>query len=124
MEVKFYRCAKCGKIIWVIQKSGCPTFCCGEAMQELIPGTVDASREKHVPVYTVENGIVKAAVGSVPHPMLDVHFIEWIAVRTKEGVQFKSLAPGMEPKAEFALTPGDEVIEVFEYCNLHGLWKA
>ena len=124
MEMKFYRCAHCGQIVAIVKKTGVPIMCCGEAMQEIIPGTTDAAVEKHVPVYTVENGKVTVTVGSVEHPMLDEHYIEWIALETKMGNQRKSLSPGDAPKACFSICEGDEVVAVYEYCNLHGLWKG
>ena len=122
--MKFYICETCGNIITHVNASGVPVFCCGKPMKELIPGTTDAAVEKHVPVYTVEGNTVTVQVGSVEHPMLDVHFIQWVAVESKEGVQIKYLQPGQAPKAVFALSEGDELVAVYEYCNLHGLWKA
>ena len=80
--------------------------------------------EKHVPVYSVDGNLVSVKVGSVEHPMLDVHSIQWIAVESKQGVQIKYLQPGQAPEAVFALAEGDELVAVYEYCNLHGLWKA
>lgn len=124
MEMRFYRCEHCGQIIAVVKKTGVPVMCCGEAMKELIPGTTDAAVEKHVPVYEVKDNIVYVNVGSVGHPMLEEHFIEWIAIQTKNGNQRVALKPGDAPKAEFALKAGDEVEAVYAYCNLHGLWKA
>lgn len=99
-------------------------MCCGEAMKEIVPGTVDAAVEKHVPVYEVEGNVVKVKIGSVEHPMLDEHYIEWIALETKMGNQRKALKPGEAPEACFAMCDGDEVVAVYEYCNLHGLWKS
>lgn len=122
-ELKFYRCAKCGNIIAFAKASGVPVVCCGEKMQELVPNTTDASVEKHVPVVAVEGAKAVVTIGSVPHPMTEAHYIEWIAVRTKNGNQRKALTPSDEPKAEFPLLPGDEVLETVAYCNLHGLWK-
>ena len=124
MEMKFYRCAHCGKIIAVVKKTGVPVVCCGEPMKELIPGTTDASLEKHVPVFTVSDNVVTVCVGSAAHPMLPEHYIEWVAIETKLGNQRKKLQPGMEPKVCFSLCQGDEVQAVYAYCNLHGLWKA
>ena len=124
MELKFYRCKHCGQIIAIVKKTGVPVVCCGEPMQELVAGVSDGAYEKHVPVFTVDGGKVSVAVGSVAHPMLEAHYIEWIALETKKGCQIKYLKPGEEPKTEFVLTEGDAVVAVYEYCNLHGLWKA
>lgn len=124
MEMKFYRCAHCGQIIAIVKKTGVPVICCGEPMTEIVPGTVDASLEKHVPVYEVKDGKVTVTIGSVEHPMQEEHYIEWIALETKFGNQRKALKPGDQPKACFSICDGDEVVAVYEYCNLHGLWKA
>ena len=124
MAMRFYKCAHCGQIIAFAKNVGVPVICCGEPMQEIIPGTTDAAVEKHVPVYEVKDGIVNVTVGTVEHPMLDVHYIEWIALETNKGNQRKALKPGEAPKAQFALLPGEEVVAVYAYCNLHGLWKA
>ncbi|MGN0590277.1 desulfoferrodoxin family protein [Ruminococcus sp.] len=124
MEQKFYICPHCGKIIAVVKETGVPVMCCGQKMTELIPGTTDAAREKHVPVYSVENGMVTVQVGSVEHPMLPEHFIEWVSLQTKQGNQRKLLKPGDKPEVCFAICDGDAVEAVYAYCNLHGLWKA
>ena len=122
--MKFYKCSHCGKIIAVVKETGVPVVCCGEKMQEIVAASVDAAKEKHVPVYTVENGIVTVNVGSVAHPMTSEHLIEWVAISTNFGNQRKSLKAGDLPQAKFALLDGEKVEEVFAYCNLHGLWKA
>ena len=124
MNQKFYRCNHCGNIVAFVKESGVPVVCCGEKMAEIIPGTVDASREKHVPVYSVEGNIVRVNVGAAEHPMLPEHFIEWVSIQTKQGNQRKELHPGEKPEVCFALCDGDEVEAVYAYCNLHGLWKA
>ena len=124
MEMKFYRCAHCGKIIAVVKESGVPVMCCGQKMQEIVPGTTDAAVEKHVPVYEVKDNVVTVCVGSVAHPMTEEHFIEWVSLQTKGGNQRKALKPGDEPKVCFAICEGDEVEAVYAYCNLHSLWKA
>ncbi len=106
MEMKFYRCEHCGNIIAMVEDKGVPVFCCGQKMTEIVPGTVDASREKHVPVYTVENNKVQVTVGAAEHPMIPEHYIGWIALETTAGNQRKRLEPGQTPKAEFALLEG------------------
>jgi len=122
MKISFYECKKCGKVVAMLKGSPCDTMCCGEAMTELTANTTDAAVEKHVPVVTVNGNTVEVNVGSVTHPMEEKHFIEWIALETKNGNQLKYLKPGDAPKAVFALTDGDEVVRAYAYCNLHGLW--
>lgn len=124
MEQKFFKCEHCGNIIAMVKNTGVPVVCCGEKMKEIIPGTVDASLEKHVPVYEIKDNIVYVTVGAVLHPMEEKHFIEWISLQTSAGNQRKVLTPGAEPKAQFALCEGETVEAVYAYCNLHGLWKA
>lgn len=124
MELKFFRCNHCGNIIVKIKDRSVPVVCCGENMQELVPGTTDAAVEKHLPVYEVNGSSVSVTVGSVLHPMLPEHSINWICLQTNKGFQLKYLNPGEEPKAVFALADGEKVEAVYEYCNLHGLWKA
>lgn len=124
MKQRFFKCEHCGNIIAFVKDNGVPVVCCGETMQEVIPGVIDASVEKHVPVYTVKNGIVNVDVGSISHPMTEEHHIEWISLQTKYGNQRKELCPTGEPHADFAICEGDTVEAVFAYCNLHGLWEA
>lgn len=122
--MKFLKCNHCGNIVAVIEEKGGTITCCGDKMQELVANTTDAATEKHVPVIDVDGQNVKVKVGSVEHPMLPEHFIGWIVLETKQGSQRKVLNPGEKPVAEFVLSEGDEVIAAYEYCNLHGLWKA
>ena len=122
--MKFYKCEICGKIVAMVKETPVDTMCCGQAMRELVPGTTDGASEKHVPVYTLEGNTVKVKVGSVEHPMTDAHHIEWIAIETENGNQRKELKPGDKPEATFALVPRDKVKSVYEYCNIHGLWKT
>lgn len=124
MEQRFFICKHCGNIVAMVKSSGVPIMCCGEKMSEIVPGTMDASKEKHVPVYTIEGNTVNVAVGSVLHPMQPEHYIEWVSLQTRSGNQRKQLEPKDEPKVSFAITDGDEVVAVYAYCNLHGLWKA
>ena len=122
--MKFFKCKHCGKIIAVVNDRPVPTICCGEPMSELVPNTEDGAHEKHIPVYEVEGNVVHVKVGEVTHPMLEGHYIEWIAIQTNLGNQRKVLKPGEEPKADFALLPGEEVVCVMEHCNLHGLYAT
>ncbi len=124
MEMKFYRCKRCGQMVAIVKKKGCPIMCCGEPMEEIKAGESDGAAEKHVPVYEVRDNKVYVTVGSVEHPMSEEHYIEWIALQTKGGNQRKALKPGDAPKAVFALLEDDEVEAVYAYCNLHSLFKA
>ena len=121
--MRFFFFFLCKKIVGMIQYSACPTKCCGESMVEMVPNTTDAAVEKHVPAVTVEGNIVTVVVGEAAHPMIEEHYIQWIALETKQGAQRKPLCPGQEPKAVFALADGDEAVAAYAYCNLHGLWK-
>lgn len=123
MEQKFYICKHCGNIIAIVKDSGVKVVCCGEKMEELIPGTVEASVEKHLPVISVKDNLVTVTVGSIEHPMAEEHYIEWISLQTKYGNQRHILNPGDKPVAYFAICDGDEVECAYAYCNLHGLWK-
>lgn len=120
--MKFYICKHCGNIIAYAEQSGVPVACCGEAMSELEPNTTDAVVEKHVPVVTKSGDAVVVTVGSAEHPMTDEHLIKWVALQTKQGNQRKTLQAGAKPSVCFALCEGDEVVAVYAYCNLHGLW--
>ena len=91
MEQKFYICKHCGKIVALVKESGVPIICCGEAMQEIIPGTTEASLEKHIPVYTVEGNKVYVTVGAVEHPMIPEHYIEWVSLQTNSQGMFRSV---------------------------------
>jgi superoxide reductase len=120
---KFFICKHCGNLVGMVLNKGVPLVCCGEEMTELVANTVDASTEKHVPVVKVEGNTLTVTIGSVPHPMEQAHYIQFIYLETKKGGQRKSLNPGDEPKAVFAVID-DEPVAVYEYCNLHGLWKT
>lgn len=119
--VDFYRCERCGNIVALIKKGGGTLTCCGQAMTKLEANSTDAAKEKHVPVVTRENGKLHVVVGSIPHPMLPEHHIEWIALVVDDKVELKYLKPGEAPKAEFAEVKAGTV---YAYCNLHGLWKT
>ncbi len=121
--MKFYVCNHCGNIIRYDKDAGVPVMCCGEKMEELVPGTTDAAQEKHVPAIEVNGDVVTVFVGEVEHPMEPEHYIEWIILETKDMEYKKKLSPGEKPVAAFILNDGDEVVAAYEYCNLHRLWK-
>ena len=122
--MKFYICEHCGNLVSMVQDAGVKMVCCGEKMKELVPNTVEAAVEKHIPVITVNNDLVSVNVGSIEHPMTQEHSIKWICLVSEQGFQLKKLQPADPPEASFALTQGDKPTEVYAYCNLHGLWKA
>ena len=121
-NVKFYICEHCGNVIEKVEDHGVPVMCCGKKMQELVPGVVEASHEKHIPVAVVEGDRVKVSVGSIAHPMAEEHSILWVALESDKGLYRKHLEVGAAPEAVFALAD-EKPIAVYAYCNLHGLWK-
>ena len=123
MSTKFYICSHCGNIIEKVKDVGVPVVCCGEKMKELVPNTVEASGEKHVPVATLEGDKLIVNVGSIDHPMEEKHYIEWVHVDLENGSLRKALKPGSNPNVVFDLG-GEKAVAVFAYCNLHGLWKT
>ena len=122
-NTKFYVCPHCGNLVEMIHDAGVKPFCCGQKMDELVPNTVEASGEKHIPSVTVGEGFVEVNVGSVDHPMVDVHWIEWVQLVTDKGSSRRFLKPGDAPHVRFPLED-EKPLEVYAYCNLHGLWKT
>ena len=120
MATKFFKCNHCGNVIVKVVDAGVPVMCCGEKMVELVPNTVDASGEKHLPVVTVlDNNSIKVEVGSVHHPMLPEHHISFVYVETENG----GIQVNLKDKPEAVVYLGEEkAVAVYEYCNLHGLW--
>ncbi len=126
MTEKFqvYKCNVCGNIVEVMHAGVGTLVCCGQPMELLKEKTQDVGNEKHVPVVEKTKKGIRVKVGSVPHPMEEKHYIEWIEVITKDGKNyFAFLKPGMKPEAEFGVK-AEDVQMVREYCNIHGLWKA
>ena len=122
--MKYYICEHCGNIIEYVKETGVPVMCCGQKMTEMVPGTSDGALEKHVPVVKVEGDTVTVLVGSVEHPMVEAHYIQWIVLETNKGSHKVNLSYTDKPQAIFKLTDGEEVVTAYEYCNLHGLWKS
>ena len=122
MNIKFYKCNHCGNVAIKVVDSGVPLVCCGEKMEELVPGSVDAAKEKHVPAVTVEGNVVNVQVGEVEHPMTEEHLITNIVLLTDAGYQVAALTAQDKPVATFVVPEGVKPLKVYEYCNLHGLW--
>ena len=121
MELKLYVCRHCGNVIWKVVDKGVPVTCCGEKMEELVPGTTDAAREKHVPDIKREGDTVKITVGSVVHPMLEEHYISMIAALSGDTATVRFPKPGDEPTLT---VESREPVTAYEICNLHGYWKG
>ena len=119
---EIYKCTVCGNIVEVVHAGEGELVCCGQPMVLMAENTVDAAKEKHVPVITQVAGGYKVAVGSVAHPMEDKHWIEWIELVADGKVYRQELKPGMAPEATFCVKA--DKVSAREYCNLHGLWKA
>ncbi len=123
-KLVFYRCSVCGNVAVKLVDSTIPMVCCGKRMEEVTANTTDAAQEKHVPVVSQNGAVVSVKVGSVPHPMTEEHYIQFIVLKTNKMVQIKELLPNEAPETVFTLNKGEKVEEVYAYCNLHSLWKA
>lgn len=120
-KLEIYKCEVCGNIVETIHAGQGELTCCGQAMKLFVENTVDAAKEKHVPVKEKVDGGLKVSVGSVAHPMEEKHYIEWIEI-IKDGKAYRQfLNPGEAPEAVF---PVEGDFDAREYCNLHGLWKS
>ncbi|WP_054033819.1 desulfoferrodoxin [Desulfatitalea tepidiphila] len=121
-RLEVYKCNVCGNIVEVLHAGPGQLVCCGQPMVCMKENTVDAAKEKHVPVIEKIDGGVKVKVGSVAHPMEEKHYIEWIEIIADGKAYRQFLKPGQTPEAIFMVTASD--IKAREYCNIHGLWKA
>ena len=121
-RLEVYKCGVCGNIIEVLHAGKGNLVCCGQPMNLLVENTVDAAKEKHVPVIETVEGGVKVKVGEVPHPMEEKHWIEWVEIIADGKTYRQYLNPGETPEATFNVTA--DQITAREYCNIHGLWKA
>ena len=122
MDIKFYKCEHCGNIAIKVVDHNVPLFCCGEKMVELVADSTDAATEKHVPAVTREEGHLHVNIGSVDHPMLPEHWIQFICLVTDKGYEIHPLTPENAPATDFYVADGVTPLKVYEYCNLHGLW--
>lgn len=121
-RLQVYKCELCGNIVEVLHGGGGELVCCGQPMVLMTENTVDAAKEKHVPVLEKGSGKVTVKVGSVAHPMEEKHYIEWIEIVADGNVYRKFLKPGDKPEATFSVDARDVIARA--YCNLHGLWKS
>ena len=119
----FYICEHCKNLVEAIHDSGVPMMCCGKKMTRLEAGVVEASREKHIPVVTLDDNLVRVLVGSVEHPMAEEHSILWVYLETDRGGHLKRLEVGASPEVVFSLAD-EKPVAAYAYCNLHGLWKV
>ena len=117
-----YKCNVCGNIVEMIHAGNGELVCCGQPMVLKTENTEDAAEEKHVPVIEKTDKGIKVKIGSVPHPMEEAHYIQWIEILADGKIYRKHLKPGDAPEAEFCITA--DKIEAREYCNIHGLWQA
>ena len=121
-DKEIYKCNVCGNMVEVLKGMGVPLVCCGQNMEHLVEKSEDEGMEKHVPVIEKTEKGFKVKVGSVPHPMEDAHFIQWIELLADGKIYREHLKPGMAPEAEFCIEASS--VTAREYCNLHGLWKG
>ncbi|MCQ2591865.1 MAG: desulfoferrodoxin [Treponema sp.] len=124
MDLEFWYCKHCGKVLILLKDTQVGTVCCGNFMEKLIPASIDAEIEKHVPVIFQNGREVVVKVGQNEHPMTKEHYIEWIILVTDKGIQQKYLCPGDKPNAEFIVTEGESIQGAYAFCNLHWLWKS
>ena len=122
IRLQIYKCEVCGNMVEVIHEGKGQLVCCNQPMKQIVENTVDAAKEKHVPVMEKTAAGIKVKVGSVAHPMEEKHYIEWVQI-IAGGKSFRQfLKPGEAPEASFEVRANIEAVR--EYCNLHGLWKA
>jgi len=121
-KLQIYKCNVCGNIVEMLHEGAGELVCCGEPMELLDEKTADATTEKHVPVIEKIDGGYKVTVGSVPHPMEDKHYIEWIELLADGKAYRQFLEPGMQPEATFHVEASS--VSAREHCNVHGLWKG
>ncbi len=122
--MKFYKCNICGNVVDLVVEGGGTLVCCGEDMELLTPKEMEEGSEKHLPVATLNGNKLTVRVGSVPHPMEENHFINFILLKYNGKVGRKDLNPGEAPEKTFTIDEDFTEIEIYEYCNVHGLWKT
>ncbi|MDO5564366.1 MAG: desulfoferrodoxin family protein [Eubacteriales bacterium] len=124
MQIEFYKCEICGNIVAKIVDGKGELVCCGKPMHLLKAGEIDAAQEKHVPKIEKKGNEVNVKVGEVDHPMTEEHYIQWVALETDKGIKINKWVPNQKPETTFPIPPNANVIKVYAYCNLHGLWVA
>ncbi len=124
MSLSFYRCNICGNIIVKVHDSGMDPFCCGKTMEKLVPQKNEMLGEKHVPICKINGCRVTIHVSTTVHPSTEEHHIAWIAIETNYGFRLNYLKSAAEPKTQFELLPGESVLGIYSYCNMHDLWYS
>ena len=122
-ERMFLKCSICGNIVGIVEDAGPTLVCCGQEMKQLMPNTMDAALEKHVPVAERKGGEIEVHIGSVPHPATEEHHISWVVLAGESNTQRATLGHTAEPRVSFCVN-SDESVSVYAYCNLHGLWAS
>lgn len=120
----FYQCDVCGNLAMMIDRSGMTPQCCGKAMNKLEAGKTDAPHEKHIPMIRQEGHKVVVSLGELPHPMSELHYIEWVYLQTNRGGYLRYLYPGDLPVVRFRICDNERIVCCYAYCNIHGLWES
>ncbi len=123
-KLVFYKCSVCGNVAIKLVDSTIPMVCCGQMMQVLNANTTDAAQEKHLPVVEKTKNLVNVKIGSIPHPMTEEHYIQFVVLKSDKNVYVHEFNPNDAPETNFTIAPSEKVEEVYAYCNLHSLWKA
>lgn len=122
-KLRFFKCNHCGNVVIKLVDKNVSIFCCNEKMEEIFANTTEAATEKHLPVVSLKDGLVSVKVGEVSHPMQEEHYINFVVVETEKGYIIETLSPNELPETT-VYVGNKKVVAVYEYCNLHGLWKT
>lgn len=122
--MKIFKCNVCGNIVELVHEGGGELVCCGKPMEEKLSKTTEEGNEKHLPVTEIYENEIKIKVGSIEHPMTEAHYIEWIMIKYNNRKEVIKLSPNEKPFVTFKMEEDFNILEIYEYCNVHGLWKS